>query len=112
MHSDAVYDLIKSLSEGEKRDFRGRSSGFGYLDLFDVLDRQPAYDEEKVRDGLGSSPYARHMSYWQELFVRQLLESLRILHGKVKPYPMPEVVVSEYGRIFTCCWVKDFFTSF
>ncbi|MBK7336956.1 MAG: hypothetical protein IPJ00_12630 [Saprospirales bacterium] len=88
--------MIKSLTEGEKRDFRRKSAGSGYLKLFDVLDRQKEYDEGKAREGLGGSGYGRYMSYGKNYLYRQLLESLRILHGRAKPYPSPEVAISEY----------------
>lgn len=94
--SEPLFELIKSLTEGEKRDFRKKSTGSSYLKLFEALDRQAEYDEEEVRHRLGGSAYARHMSYSKNYLYNQILESLRIIHGRTKPYPSPEVEVSEY----------------
>lgn len=83
--SDAVFQLIKSLTRGEKRNFRMMSqltSGSKkYLKLFDALDKLEEYDEEKVLKQFKKDPtFVRQYAYNKNYLYNSILNSLTYFH--------------------------------
>ncbi|MBT9393666.1 hypothetical protein KLP40_10875 [Hymenobacter sp. NST-14] len=84
--NDPVFQLIKTLSRTEKRHFRlfanrqGSTEGLKFLQLFDALDGQERYDEERV---LAQVPAIRkiQLANLKANLYRQLLSSLRMYHA-------------------------------
>ena len=78
-----LFELIKTLSKSEKRYFKllaHRSAGSkSYLELFESIERQKNYQEEKIRQRfkLPKRNFAVAKNYLQE----QILKSLRNFHG-------------------------------
>ena len=84
--STDLFDLIKSLSKAEKRQFklytarRGNSGKSKYLMLFEALDRMERYDEEKL---LQQNPMLRGSDlksikpYLYELIIQSLRTTLK-----------------------------------
>lgn len=79
-----LFQLIKSLTKSEKRHFKLFSSFQGgnksYLDLFDQLDNQKAYDEKKLLNG-NISP--NNLSVAKSYLNAQILRSLRNYHSSM-----------------------------
>ena len=82
--SDTLFQLIKSLEKGEKRHFKlfaKRSSSnedLKIIELFDVLDKMPLYDEAILLKKLSSIKKPQLSNVKVHLY-KQLLASLRLL---------------------------------
>ncbi|MGE3800664.1 MAG: hypothetical protein AB7H80_06555, partial [Candidatus Kapaibacterium sp.] len=84
--STDLFDLIKSLSKAEKRQFklytarRGNSGKSKYLLLFEALDRMETYDEEKLVEQnatLRESDLKSIKPYLYELLIQSLRTTLK-----------------------------------
>ncbi len=111
MASDPLLELIKSLTEGEKRDFRKKGVGSSYMELFDAMEGMRVYNKDKVKEQLRNPVFAKNLSAGKNYLYRHILESLRILHGRAKPNPSPEVAVSEYWANVHVLWEKNLFAQ-
>lgn len=87
LSSTPLFQLIKSLSKSEKRNFRifvNRGSGSEevlFVQLFDVLDKQKKYDEENIFKRIPMMK--RHqLSNLKRHLYRQLLTSLRLIESQ------------------------------
>jgi hypothetical protein len=84
--SDPVFQLIKSLTQSEKRHFRlytnrqGSTEGLKFLQLFDAFDAQENLDEERVLAQVPTLKRAQLANLKANLY-RQLLASLRLYHA-------------------------------
>lgn len=79
--SDALFQLIKSLSRGEKRSFRMlaqlTSGDKKYLQLFDAIDKQNDYDEEKLLKSFRKDPgFIKQFAYNKNYLYNSILNSL------------------------------------
>ncbi|GAB3238381.1 hypothetical protein GCM10027346_30920 [Hymenobacter seoulensis] len=85
-NSDPVFQLIKTLTRTEKRHFRlfanrqGSTDGLKFLQLFDALDGQEKYDEERVLAQVPAIKKVQVANLKANLY-RQLLSSLRMYHA-------------------------------
>ncbi|MCB2375970.1 hypothetical protein LGH70_00140 [Hymenobacter sp. BT635] len=83
---DPVFQLIKSLTRSEKRHFRlftnrqGSNEGLKFLQLFDALDGQAAYDEDRVLVQVPAIKKVQVANLKANLY-KQLLASLRMYHS-------------------------------
>lgn len=85
-NSDQLFQLIQSLSKGEKRHFKlfatrhkgGENAKF--LKLFDIINAQTNYNEEKIL-AKESSITAEQLPNIKQNLYKQLLQSLRLLHN-------------------------------
>jgi hypothetical protein len=88
--SDPVFQLIKSLTQSEKRHFRlftnrqGSTEGLKFLQLFDAFDAQEHPDEERVLTQVPALKRAQLANLKANLY-RQLLASLRLYHAGQNP---------------------------
>ncbi|MBF9254915.1 hypothetical protein I2I11_16550 [Pontibacter sp. 172403-2] len=88
--TDPVFQLIKSLTRSEKRHFRlftnrqGSTDGLKFLQLFDAMDKQAQYDEEKI---LEQAPRIKkeQLANLKANLYKQLLSSLRLYHANHNP---------------------------
>jgi hypothetical protein len=84
--SDPVFQLIKSLTQSEKRHFRlfanrqGSTEGLKFLQLFDAFDTQEQHDEERVLAQVPTLKRAQLANLKANLY-KQLLASLRLYHA-------------------------------
>ena len=89
--SDALFDLIKSLSPADKRRFRLRSLRYeaeskAYLELFDQLDSMETYDAKRLKKAFPKDTQANinlNKRYLQKALLASLYER-RLLHEKSK----------------------------
>lgn len=84
-NSDQLFQLIKSLTKGEKRHFKlfatrhkgGENAKF--LKLFDTIDALSTYSEDKILKKVKDIAPAQLPNIKQHLY-RQIMQSLRMLH--------------------------------
>lgn len=83
--SNELFDLIKSLSKSEKRFFKLtsalQSGEKNYLKIFDVIDKQNEYDEQKVKDQFGGETFIKHFPSEKNHLYKLILKSLRAYHA-------------------------------
>jgi hypothetical protein len=88
--NDPVFQLIKSLTQSEKRHFRlftnrqGSTEGLKFLQLFDAFDAQEHLDEERVLTQVPTLKRAQLANLKANLY-KQLLASLRLYHAGQNP---------------------------
>lgn len=83
--TDAVFQLIKSLTRGEKRNFRMlaqlTSGDKKYLQLFDVMDGLDDYDEEKILKKFRKDPaFEKQFAYNKNYLYNNILNALAYFH--------------------------------
>jgi len=81
---DPLFELIKSLSQTEKRYFKRFStlhssrSKNNYLELFEAMDRLDQYDEGKIRRRLSNKKFAGNLAVGKNYLYNLVLRSLRL----------------------------------
>ncbi|WP_161888095.1 hypothetical protein [Pontibacter russatus] len=89
-NTDPVFQLVKSLTKTEKRHFRlfakrqGSTEGLKFLQLFDAMDGQAVYDDEKVLENAPAVKKTQLANMKANLY-KQLLSSLRLYHSGQNP---------------------------
>jgi hypothetical protein len=84
-HSDVLFNLIKTLTKAEKRNFKlyanrtQSRSGLKFIQLFDILDKQRELDDEQVLKKITGLKKNQLANMKQHLY-RQILKSLRLIH--------------------------------
>lgn len=80
-HSEELYKLIKSLDTQEKVQFKlyaSRKKGnTNYIKLFDTLDKQKTYDEQKAKKKLGGEPFAKNFAWAKHYLHGAILSCLQ-----------------------------------
>lgn len=95
--SHQVYKLVRSLSKGEKRNFKlyaGRITNTEqllYIKLFDILEKQKAFDEKDVIMKMGNINSSQYSNVKRHLY-SQIMISMRHLYKEKKAY----IKVREY----------------
>ncbi|HEU4718084.1 MAG TPA: hypothetical protein VFU15_09630 [Bacteroidia bacterium] len=85
--SDDLFRLIHSLSKNEKGYFKksaGRhvkGNGNNYIRLFDAIEKQNVYDEEKVKRKFSGETFIRHLPSEKNYLYHLILRSLREYHS-------------------------------
>ena len=92
--SDEIFQLIKSMSDKEKRFFRKKYILFisdednNYLKLFDEISKQTDtnedYDEKKVKEGSYSGKFIKNLSFHKNYLYNTLLNSLAFFNKDSK----------------------------
>lgn len=86
--SDELHRLIKSLTMSEKIYFKRASSlhiigsANKYIKLFDVIDSQQRYDEEKVKQAFGNDRFINNFHVAKRYLYNSILKSLRQFHSE------------------------------
>lgn len=84
--SDKLFVLIKSLTKNEKRYFKrfaqihGTSGNTAYLTLFDLIEAQKKFDEEKIKQKLSGTKLAENLAVTKIYLYKLILKSL-FLYG-------------------------------
>lgn len=83
--TDSVFQLIKSLTRGEKRNFRMlaqlTSGDKKYLQLFDVMDSMDDYDEDKILRKFRKDPaFEKQFAYNKNYLYNNILNALAYFH--------------------------------
>lgn len=83
MRTDALHELIHSLSPNERRYFKlhslpgGGDAESNSMRIFEVLLAQPSYDEAALKLAFAHSPIAKHLSSEKSYLYQLILRSLR-----------------------------------
>lgn len=84
--NDALFELILSLDEGEKRHFRKYALGNGkasnYLRLFDHMAACSNYDEKALRRAFVGERFLKQLHVTKNYLYRMILRALRDLHAE------------------------------
>jgi hypothetical protein len=79
--NDHLFQLIKSLDKNEKRYFKLNSSHYGNekqcIELFNCIDKQKEYDEEKLKKFIKNKQLLKRLNYNKHYLYNMLLKSLR-----------------------------------
>jgi len=79
--SSDLFDLIHAMSKAEKRHFKiyvarnSRNGGSNYLRLFDAIDKQKKYNEEKLEEAKYGKRLAATKLFLYELILKSLRQS-------------------------------------
>lgn len=80
---DKLHKLIKSMSPSEKRYFKlfaskqGRADDKYYLQLFDLVDKSPEYDEESLKKKLKGKINTRNFAYQKHYLFELVMQALK-----------------------------------
>ncbi|MEL6863674.1 MAG: hypothetical protein AAFP19_04610 [Bacteroidota bacterium] len=87
MHKqDNLHRLIRSMTKAEKRHFKilsvrnSKGEHNNYIMLFDAIDHQEVYDEEKLRKKFRKYRFSKQIAQTKYLLYQLILRSLRQLH--------------------------------
>ncbi len=84
--STELYNLIKSLSKSEKRFFKLSSSlqsgEKNYLKIFDYIEKQKDYDEEKLKHYFRNDTFIKHLPSEKNHLYKLILKSLRSYYSE------------------------------
>lgn len=75
--SDLLHQLIHSLTKTEKKYFKEFSSGQNYIKLFDAINDQEEYDEEKLKKKFKGQAFIKNFSVAKNYLFEAILRSLR-----------------------------------
>ena len=82
--SKDLFNLIKSLNKAEKRHFKlavaQQSSTSNYIKLFNAIDKQEFYDEDKIKRKFKREPFARKLAATKYLLYDTILKTMRCLY--------------------------------
>tara|TARA_R110001592_G_scaffold325782_3_gene606067 strand:- start:1584 stop:3143 length:1560 start_codon:yes stop_codon:yes gene_type:complete len=83
--STELFDLIGSLTKSEKRFFKLSSSlqsgDKNYLKIFDAIEKQTEYDEERLKQLFAEETFIRHFPSEKNHLYKLILKSLRLYHS-------------------------------
>ena len=85
IQTDHLFNLIKTLTKSEKRNFKlyvnriGGKENAKFIQLFDVIEKQTEYEEDQICKKIPSIKKAQISNLKRHLY-RQLLISLRLIH--------------------------------
>jgi len=83
MKSDSLFQLIRSLTKNEKGYFKKfisrhtAAENNDYVKLFDAIEKQDEYDEEKLKKAFSKTQIAKHLPVWKNYVYHAILKSLR-----------------------------------
>lgn len=82
-----VFNLIKSMSQSEKRYFKMFISAFEgknktYLKIYNAIDKQKVYSEKDIKKKFAKEPFIKHFPVAKNNLYHILLKSLRFYHSK------------------------------
>ncbi len=85
-NTEAVHQLIRTLSKAEKRHFKMTASRYSknknnYILLFDAIDQQEEYNESKLKRKFKNQAFGQNLGKTKYLLYELLLKSLRPLYN-------------------------------
>jgi len=99
-HSGALYRLIQSMTQSEKRYFNvlvsAHRDSSDYLKLFKAIDEKKGYDDAAVKELLKDEPFIKHLAVKKIHLYQLLLRSLRNFHeGKTFDFSLKEMMIES-----------------
>jgi len=87
--TDDLFQLIKSLTQSEKRFFKVYASlhhvkgdDNKYFKLFNAIDKQKSYDEELIRKQFGNEKFLKQLFVVKNYLYHTILKSLRVYNSE------------------------------
>ncbi|MCB9230173.1 MAG: hypothetical protein H6581_00800 [Bacteroidia bacterium] len=78
--NDALFELVQSLTKGEKRNFKLltqlTSGDKKYIQLFDLTDKQKVYNEKKILKFFAGDPISNQLAVAKNYLYKLILKSL------------------------------------
>jgi len=112
--SHDLFELIQSMSQGEKRYFKlfvkqQRGKDVGYLRLFDAIAKQTHYDEEKLLKKFRRETFAKHLHVAKNYLYNLILKCLENYNPHDHPYLTvlsfwKRYVVLRNKGLYKQCW--------
>src|SRR5690625_1966976 len=109
--SDALLQLILSMSSAEKRAFRlyvdryGHTEDVLYYQVFVEINKRKSFDEEVVLENVEGLKRC-HLPNVRASLYRHILKSLRNLYGRLDLYNLVEQFRSEERRVGKECRIR------
>jgi len=101
MKKEPLFELIKKMKQTEKAYFKKHSFAYkkgsknNFIYLFELIDKQKAYDERKLKKVVGTKYFAQKKQHLN----KKILESLKNYHSKDSTKTQIEALLHEY-RIY------------
>jgi len=88
--SESLFNLIKSLTKGEKgyilKNARNESGeGFQYLRLFNIMDSQDEYDEARILKQFKNEPFIKQFHVSKNYLYNKILRNLFLFNSERSP---------------------------
>ncbi len=109
MKKTDLYDLIHSLTKSEKRYFKLQSQRQGaegnYLRIFDILEKQPVFDEKALREQFDEATFLNQLHVTKNYLREKILDSLRSFYSRMSR----DATVKELLRNVEILFLKELF---
>lgn len=83
--SDELFRLIRTLTPSEKRYFKTNAKRenptSNYLQLFDAIDAQTQYDEDKLKQKHAGKKFVKYLSAEKNYLHEQIMKQMRAFHA-------------------------------
>ena len=83
----SLFQLIKSLSQTEKRYFRiycnSQQESSNHLKLFDAIDKQEYFNDEEIKEQFKGAAFVNQLHVTKNYLQNLILKSLRNYHAKI-----------------------------
>lgn len=103
---DNLFQLIKSLSQSEKRFFKLEAAKYSkkgdndYIQLYDLLDKQEVYDESLVKKKLKGSKILKRFSGVKNYLYKMILKSLTQYHAERNSHQRITTLLQQIDILF------------
>ncbi len=101
-----LHSLIKSMTKAEKRHFKlsatlnSRNGSSNYLQLFDAIEKQSAYNEEKLRKKFANQAFGKRFPTTKYLLTELILKELRLFNNGRTPQKELENKLEEIELLY------------
>ncbi|MGE3802334.1 MAG: hypothetical protein AB7H80_15065 [Candidatus Kapaibacterium sp.] len=103
-YSDDLFQLIQSMTKAEKRYFRLVATHYKqekiYLRLFDELNRQRVYDEEKLRERFGEEIYGKQFHVAKNYLYKMIMKVVRNFNRSRSKEVKVEELIAEIRFLY------------
>ena len=103
-YSDDLYQLVRSMTKGEKRRFRLFATRYRqekiYLRLFDELNRQKEYDEEGLREKFREEAGITQFHVVKNYLYRMIMKSLHTFEQRSSPQAKVEDLITDIRLLY------------
>lgn len=102
---DSLFCLVKSLSKTEKRHFKIfaslKSDNTNYLRLFDAINKQEAYNEDKIKEKFRGEKFVNQLHVTKNHLVKLILKSLRGYYSNLSVETEINICIRNVEILFT-----------
>lgn len=111
-NTDHLFGLIRALTKAEKRHFKMTASRYtkhqnNYLLLFDAIDQQSVYDEQKLKKKFKAKTLGKNIGKTKYLLYQLILKSIRPLNSSKSIPSQLEGLLDSIDFLYTKCLYKQ-----